>query len=164
MNKKLIFLDTEFTDFSREPKLVSVGLVTEDGDEFYAELPMETWAKEASEFVWTNVVPYLEEGAAVLPVPELAERLQEWLERQGEVVLISDAPAFDEEILERLYREAWSPARPPACWYFGTGAETPAENDTEGGDHAVEHHALHDARRLRAVYQRSLETGWGGLD
>ena len=32
----IIFLDTEFTDFVR-PDLISIGLVIEDGREFYAE-------------------------------------------------------------------------------------------------------------------------------
>lgn len=167
--KKRIFIDTEFSAFSREPKPISVGLVTEDGDEFYAELPMETWAEEASEFVWASVVPHLEGGTKVLTAVELTKRLREWLGRQGEVVLISDAPAFDGEILERLYREeAWPPARPPECRYFGAASAVPdgipAEDGTESGDNAAEHHALEDAKRLRTAYQRSLERGWDGLD
>ncbi len=32
----LVFLDTEFTQFHR-PDLISIGLVAEDGREFYAE-------------------------------------------------------------------------------------------------------------------------------
>lgn len=171
MGKKRVFIDTEFSGFSREPKPISVGLVTEDGlDEFYAELPREGWENEASGFVLENVVPHLEGGAAVLPASELVERLRAWLARQGgEVVLISDAPAFDGEILERLYREeAWPPARPPECRYFGAASAVPdgipAEDGTEGGGNAAEHHALEDAKRLRAAYQRSLERGWDGLD
>lgn len=35
----LIFFDTEFTDLDRNARLISIGLVTEDGEKsFYAEL------------------------------------------------------------------------------------------------------------------------------
>jgi len=40
-----VFFDTEFTKFRTvddEPKLISIGLVAEDGREFYAEL-LDTW-------------------------------------------------------------------------------------------------------------------------
>ena len=33
-----IFFDTEFTDLSMDPRLISIGLISEDGREFYAEL------------------------------------------------------------------------------------------------------------------------------
>ena len=36
----LFFLDTEFTGLGIDPKLISIGLISEDGTrEFYAELP-----------------------------------------------------------------------------------------------------------------------------
>jgi len=35
-----IFIDTEFTDFI-DPQLISIGLVSEFGEEFYAEVPYE---------------------------------------------------------------------------------------------------------------------------
>jgi hypothetical protein len=35
----LIFFDTEFTELGIDPKLISIGLISEDGThEFYAEL------------------------------------------------------------------------------------------------------------------------------
>lgn len=37
----MIFLDTEFTDLNF-PELLSLGMVTEDGSEFYAELDLES--------------------------------------------------------------------------------------------------------------------------
>lgn len=35
-----VFIDTEFTDFL-DPQLISIGLVAESGEEFYAELPYD---------------------------------------------------------------------------------------------------------------------------
>ena len=40
----LIFLDTEFTNFVR-PNLISIALVSEDGQEFYAERTQGQWTK-----------------------------------------------------------------------------------------------------------------------
>jgi len=33
-----VFIDTEFTDFL-DPQLISIGLVAQSGEKFYAELP-----------------------------------------------------------------------------------------------------------------------------
>lgn len=38
-----VFIDTEFTDLL-DPQLISIGLVAESGEEFYAELPYEVRA------------------------------------------------------------------------------------------------------------------------
>ncbi len=46
-----IFLDTEFADFLSQ-KLISIGFVSEDGREFYAELIDSWWPKQRS---WLKV-------------------------------------------------------------------------------------------------------------
>lgn len=51
-----VFIDTEFTDFL-DPQLISIGLVAQSGEEFYAELPYEV--RECSEFVKAAVLPLL---------------------------------------------------------------------------------------------------------
>src|SRR5450830_1654813 len=51
-----VFIDTEFTDFL-DPQLISIGLVAETGEEFYAELPYD--AKACSAFVKEAVLPLL---------------------------------------------------------------------------------------------------------
>ena len=52
-----IFLDTEFTDF-HNPELISIALVPEEGDSFYAEVSDYDRAK-SSDFVKQNVEPLL---------------------------------------------------------------------------------------------------------
>ena len=56
-----IFLDTEFTSFE-DPKLISVGMVSEDGEEFYRELADGCELTECSMFVVAWVLPWLAEG------------------------------------------------------------------------------------------------------
>lgn len=54
-----VFFDTEFTQLSHEAKLISIGMISEDGREFYAELS-DTWRHDdCSEFVLREVPPPL---------------------------------------------------------------------------------------------------------
>ena len=140
-----IFIDTEFTDFV-DPQLISIGLVAESGQEFYAEVPYSPWA--CSEFVRDIVIPMLgQDPRAYLSRDELYFRMNDWLR------LIK--PATD--ILEICYdyQTDWDlfclalEDRPPA-WCI---PRLVANNINEilridyHAKHALpEHHALHDAR------------------
>jgi len=73
-----IFLDTEFTDLSK-PRLISLGLVSEDRQEFYRELT-DTWTlDQCSLFVIAWVLPLLDDG-------NTERRLKERLEMHLELV------------------------------------------------------------------------------
>ena len=80
-----VFLDTEFTNFNL-PELISLGLVTEDGREFYAE--RTDFSREAcSAFVHAHVLPLLGRvPGAACDAGTLGERLHGWLEALGEPV------------------------------------------------------------------------------
>ena len=73
----LIFIDTEFSDFINT-ELISIGLVSQDDQQFYAELPVDR--ATCSDFVKEAVLPLLGkiDGAQCLPV-ELNMRLRRWL-------------------------------------------------------------------------------------
>ncbi len=58
MENKHIFLDTEFTKLSKKGQLISVGLVTEDGKQFYAEFN-DFVIEECTPFVKSDVIPNL---------------------------------------------------------------------------------------------------------
>ena len=59
-----VFFDTEFSGLIVDPKLISIGLVAEDGERlFYAELS-DTWnAAECDSFVQEAVITKLEGGS-----------------------------------------------------------------------------------------------------
>lgn len=92
-----IFYDTEFTSLGSivEPHLISIGMIAEDGREFYAELT-DTWERgECSDFVIEAVLPLLQGGQYRMGLHQLKCRLAEWIEGfEEEVVLVSDA-GFD---------------------------------------------------------------------
>ena len=78
----LLFLDTEFTDFPEsECDLIAIGLVAEDGREFYAELT--DYRQEAcSGFVREIVLPLLKQHKNRVEGTqwEVARALNEWLQ------------------------------------------------------------------------------------
>lgn len=74
------FIDTEFTDF-RDCDLISLGLVSEDGNhEFYVEIT--DYKKEfESDFVKKNIVPLLDNAKYGMTFNEAANALKNWIEK-----------------------------------------------------------------------------------
>lgn len=83
----LCYLDTEFTRFKR-PALVSLALVTQAGQEFYAErtdFPLDA----CSDFVRTTVIPLLGRvPGAACTLPTLKARLRQWFASLPEPVTV----------------------------------------------------------------------------
>lgn len=75
----LVFLDTEFTDFV-DCDLISIGLVAQDGREFYAEL-IDYRQEACSDFVRETVIPLLgkHKNRIVGTQWQVARALNEWL-------------------------------------------------------------------------------------
>ena len=58
MNRKRLFLDTEFTELSQQAQLISLGMVTVSGDSFYAEFT-DYDPNSLSKWHLTNVIAHL---------------------------------------------------------------------------------------------------------
>jgi hypothetical protein len=156
----LIFFDTEFTDLHPEAKLISIGLVSEDGERtFYAELS-DTWRIEdctRNPFVLEAVIPLLEGGATRMTMAELALRLGDWLEAFDQpVTMATDSLAWDWDWFREIFYTAdtW-PAKVDGTPLLLTMNYL---NDYDAFAHAVEqafatglrrHHALDDAKANR---------------
>jgi len=140
-----IFIDTEFTNLLN-PRLVSLALVAESGEEFYAELPYDM--KVCSEFVREVVLPLLTNDPSVrLSFEEAFIRLNDWLRlvrpRAGGLVICYDSPIdwtlFNEVLHGQL--PIWcSPRLVDNC----IGELLRHDFHTRTG--LPEHHALNDAR------------------
>jgi 3' exoribonuclease, RNase T-like len=155
----LVFLDTEFTAFIR-PDLISIGLVAEDGREFYAERT-DYRQDDCSDFVRATVLPLLGRvpGAACRR-PEFTRRVRSWFEALPEPAII----IFDYERDWLLLADAYLDGdhqKPPAnvgeTLHLDRFAIThplfeQAQNHTYSPDWPP-HHALADARALRAGYR-----------
>ncbi|MEO8022867.1 hypothetical protein [Polaromonas sp.] len=102
----LIFFDTEFTDLKPDSKLISIGLVSEAGREFYAELSDTYQVKECGDFCRDLVLPLLEGGDALMPMATLTARLKEWLESFGEHIhLATDSLAWDWKWIQMIFTD-----------------------------------------------------------
>ncbi|WP_432240336.1 hypothetical protein [Herbaspirillum robiniae] len=140
-----VFLDTEFTNFEF-PSLISIGLVSEAGAEFYAEVPYPV--KECSEFVLEVVIPLLSHDMRHhCSADELSVRLREWLEscrpKHEDLVIL-----FDTHTDWLLFKRAMKTQS--IDWCKGRFVETDLDESSTHNFYInsklAEHHALNDAR------------------
>lgn len=98
-----LFLDTEFTDLHPEAKLISIALVAENGNYFYAELTDTYERCECSNFVMNFVLPFLKGRKYEMTSAECALAMANWIEEQGpDCILACDNVSWDKPHFERL--------------------------------------------------------------
>ena len=153
----LIFLDTEFsalpnndplTGYLPKPSLISIGLVTEAGDSFYAE-STDFKVRFCSDFVKQTVLPLLT-GPRLTP-DDLRIALNNFLSAQPDGSQIACDYYFDFELLVRAVG-----ALPPNIQKdyldmakIGDRETAVAAMEVYFASGKVRHHALHDAEALR---------------
>lgn len=145
------FLDTEFIERPCTIDLISIGIVCEDGREFYAESSEVDWSA-ASDWVLANVRPHL--TGNVTPRSEIAAQILEFTNNgYGEPEFIGYYSGYDWVVF---------------CWLFGTMMDLPKGypmycrdikqmaadkgNPDLPRQTSTEHHALADARWTRDAY------------
>ncbi len=100
----LIFFDTEFTDLHPAAKLISIGLVADDGRTFYAELADTYRLDDVGEFARMAVLPLLEGDDSLMYSHQLTLRLGNWIEDfEQPVRLATDSLAWDWPWIERTF-------------------------------------------------------------
>lgn len=168
-----LFLDTEFTGLHQNTTLISLALVAETGEEFYAEL---------SDYDQSQVSPWIQEhviaqlfldsdstsiGTLVLKgnTDDVAYALREWLQRFDQVELWSDTYAYDIVLFNQLFGGAFNV--PKNIFYIPFDLSTvflvcgidPDVNRelfsavAGWNDSLSKHNALHDARVQRECYR-----------
>lgn len=173
-----VFLDTEFTDLAPGAQPISIGVVSIEGQEFYAELA-DGWEPQAcSEFVRKIILPRLE-----IPVlgrlsrAQCAVQLVRWLCSVGDgcpVVAVTLDSYIDWWMLGLLIEgKGWTPEQREVS--VGTQGfrvtlrpQIPHWDDAERMSRFRKmlkrslkrlrrHHALDDARALRAAWIAAAE-------
>lgn len=178
-----IFFDTEFTGLHQNTTLISIGLVTENGREFYAELT-DYDKSQVDEWLQENVIDNLiytasldgskfqqfTEGAHVGCVGEkamVAGKLREWLVELGQVEMWSDTLAYDWVLFNQLFGHAFN--IPSNVYYIPFDLATlfkikeidpdiSREEFAGLADYpdAKKHNALWDAQVIKACYERLI--------
>lgn len=148
----IVFFDTEFTDLVVDPQLISIGLISEDGKEFYAELSDTYRLADVGDFAREAVLPQLEGGVVRLTMAELNMRLEEWVRNFGEPVrLATDSLSWDWPWIQVIFEDqtTW-PANldgKPLILAQETEFNLAVERAFAGG--LRRHHALDDAKANR---------------
>jgi hypothetical protein len=146
-----IWFDTEFIEDGRTIDLISIGMVREDGGEYYAETNDWSFAK-ASQWVRENVIDHLSGGDAVKDRETIAREIMEFAGEQPE--FWAYYASYDWVALCQLYGTMmWLPnSWPMYCRDIKQFRDSlghppmPEQKDAE-------HHALADARWNRDAYE-----------
>jgi hypothetical protein len=146
-----VFFDTEFTSLLEKPKLISIGLISEDGSkQFYAELSDTYNFSDVSDFAKEKVIPLLD-GSNLQSIDQLKANLLRWIEEfETEIVLATDSFNWDWPIIIEIFGEAWPKNLSSECYLLNMNYMKNADAFYDAVKLAYEnglkkHHAMHDA-------------------
>lgn len=172
-----IFFDTEFTGLHQDTTLISIGMVSENGETFYAELndydksQVNAWIDE--NVIGNLTINYPGEGfqaSANRTCWEVkgnrrmvAGQVSAWLYRFGKVEMWSDCLAYDWVLFNELFGGAFSaPANVyyipfDICTIFKIRGIDPDVSREEYSDMSgTKHNALYDAQVIKACYEKLM--------
>lgn len=146
-----IWFDTEFIDNGFSIELLSIGMVREDGAEFYAE-PLEAERARCGDWIKENVLPHL--AGPTLPRACIADRVIEFAGQKPE--FWADYGAYDWVALAQLYGplmlrpDGWPMYYRDLRWLRAQITDLVVEYPAFIG---TQHHALADARHCKARWE-----------
>jgi hypothetical protein len=147
------FLDTEFIEDGKTIDLISIGIVSEHGDEFYRE-SCEWDANKASQWVQDNVIPKLEDIST--PRRLIAHELRNWVaaNNTGRIEFWAYFADYDWVALCQLFGPMIDlpDSFPMYCRDIKQLADTCGKRYTKPPKSDMQHHALVDAKWDRDFY------------
>lgn len=185
MKKTKIFFDTEFTGLHHNTTLISIGLIAETGETFYAELT-DYDKGQIDEWLQNNVIDNLtikplkdnelfavnynngkNSPTFIGATPELKNELTEWLSQFQEVEMWSDCLSYDWVLFNRIFGHAFS--IPNNVYYIpfdictmfkvlGIDPDINREEFSEYKGETKKHNALHDAIVIKACFDKMNKT------
>lgn len=148
-----LFLDTEFTDLIPGNKLISIALVDENEESFYAELTDTYELSDCSDFVKSEVLPHLRGGEYRMTFNECALKIGAWIEDRGEQCIIGmDNVSWDFPHLKRLLEVMW-PENLEPCQYHPVYVNDLVENELIFQFGFIPHVALDDAMIMAKAHR-----------
>ena len=135
-----LFIDCEWNDW--QGGLISIALVSEDGRDFYRELP----CAEPSQWVAENVIPKL--GGGPTTMPELQAALEAFLSQFDAVHVVADWPEDIQWFCRCLIKSAGKRIKTPPM-------TMEVRRDISGCSTANPHNALADAYALRDEWRNA---------
>ncbi|RFU70328.1 hypothetical protein D0469_06935 [Peribacillus saganii] len=175
-----IFFDTEFTGLHKDTTLISIGLVSEEGHTFYAEIN-DYDDTQVDDWIQENVIDNLSmnhlikeeskqthsDGSFSMQIKNTKEnvsyRLGYWLSQFNQVEMWSDCLSYDWILFNDLFGHAFNIPKNvyyipfDICTLFKMREVDPDINREEfAGIKNTEgkHNALHDAKVIKACYDK----------
>jgi len=178
-----IFFDTEFTGLHKDTTLISIGLVSEDSRQFYAELndyntrQCDDWIeKNVLEHLYTRYPKDVENAPYVANLhigdkDDIGKALEIWLKQFDTVELVSDVCHYDMVLFIDLFDHAFHLPKNvcPACYDINQDISREYNISLQEAfdmsrdillqkyrDKAIlgdKHNALYDAKVIRELYQ-----------
>ncbi|WP_190824692.1 3'-5' exoribonuclease domain-containing protein [Saccharopolyspora pogona] len=165
--------DTEFIEDGRTIDLISIGIVAEDGREYYAVVEDAPWRRiKKHAWLMANVVPHLPQGhgdrrhsiPGRLPIDfadplvkhrkRIAEEVRDFLLRDGKPELWADYGAYDHVVLCQLWGTMMDLPIGIPMHTMDVQQEAVRLGVTEFPEQdGAEHNALADARHTRVKWQ-----------
>ena len=171
-----VFFDTEFTGLHQDTTLISLGMVAEDGREFYAEFTDYDQGR-VNDWIRENVIAHLQWGGEGTDMAiktfnrglrweyhgtraGVVKYLTDWLAKYDYVRMWSDVLAYDWMLFCELFGGALNLPRNVYYIPFDLAtllADQDIDPDIDREAFAnmgsqYKHHALHDARVIRACF------------
>lgn len=169
-----VFFDTEFTGLHQYTTLISIGLIAEDGHEFYAELTdydesqVDDWLRDnvISGLFYDDVDPNPnghEKYFMRCNSKDVSEKLVWWLSQYESVEMWSDCLSYDWVLFCQLWGHAFN--IPESVYYIpfdictlfkakGIDPDISREEFAEIPTNAGKHNALWDAQIIKACYEK----------
>lgn len=145
------FFDTEFVENGKTIDLISIGIVSADGREFYAE-SSECDLDAAGPWVKANVVPHLLGGEALLTRQQIAHRIIDFVGPGPE--FWAYYASYDWIVLVQLYGTMMELPKGWPMWVRDVMQLREAHGNpqlpAEGG---TSHRAIDDARWTKSAYE-----------
>lgn len=173
---KKVFFDTEFTGLHKNTTLISIGMITDTGEKFYAEFndydksQVDDWLNE-------NIISNLlfKESLNDYNSPDwyywgdtyfIKEKLTNWLSQFGEIEIWSDCLAYDWVLFNNIFGTAFD--IPSSIYYIpfdictlfklkGIDPDISREAFSGTSSDVRKHNALHDAMIIKDCYLKLME-------
>jgi len=143
-----LYLDTEFTDLTPDAKLISIGVVAENGKEFYAEFSNTYELKDCSTFVKNVVLPLL--NGKKETYYEASLRFGNWIDDfEEECIFACDMGASWDIPFAKKMLVAYPPANLNFNLMFPVVLQDYVKSDLYDHYGYKIHNALDDARVMR---------------
>ena len=153
-----IFFDTEFTGLTSDPRLLSIGMVAEDGQELYLELT-DGWT-DAMCTPWTrqHVLPGLGKGEQVSSRLETGKRIGDWLASFLALPTLLGDTDWDTILFSQLLEESKLPKGSFKVELLTFSSKEQAKSFQDAKKRhfqlhqVVPHHAVTDAHAFQAAW------------